>query len=102
MFFLEITNFLIFFVLFFRYKYQTAEKLENWYTWGIVSYYPGGGYIVDLSNTTNESHKIIEHLKNTIWIDRGTRAVIIEFTVYNANINMFCSIKYFSIFFQTL
>lgn len=27
------------------------------------------------------------------WITRGTRAVIIDFTVYNANVNLFCVIK---------
>lgn len=83
-----------YFFIFLRYEYQTAEKLENWYTNGIVSIYPGGGYMVDLSTTTIESEKIIENLRKSIWIDRGTRAIIIDFTVYNANINIFCSIKY--------
>jgi len=31
-----------------------------------------------------------EHL----WLDRGTRVVFIDFTVYNANINLFCIVKY--------
>jgi hypothetical protein len=29
-----------------------------------------------------------------LWIDRGTRLVIADFTVYNANINLFCIVKY--------
>ena len=28
-----------------------------------------------------------------LWIDRGTRAVFIDFTVYNPNINLFCVVK---------
>ena len=32
-------------------------------------------------------------MKKWLWIDRGTRAVLIDFTVYNANINLFCIIQ---------
>lgn len=76
------------------YQYYTARELESWLTYGVVSVYPGGGYVVDLARNRNESLEIIEKLKANIWIDRGTRAVLIEFTVYNANINMFSTAKY--------
>ena len=33
------------------------------------------------------------NLLNNYWLDRGTRAVFLDFTVYNANINMFCAIR---------
>lgn len=32
-------------------------------------------------------------LQQNLWLDRGTRVVFIDFTVYNANINLFCIIK---------
>ena len=32
-------------------------------------------------------------LQNNTWLDRGTRAVILDLTTYNANINLFCVIK---------
>jgi len=32
--------------------------------------------------------------KDNLWIDRGTRAVFVDFTVYNANINLFCVVRY--------
>uniref|UniRef100_A0A1B6E4N0 Polycystin cation channel PKD1/PKD2 domain-containing protein n=1 Tax=Clastoptera arizonana TaxID=38151 RepID=A0A1B6E4N0_9HEMI len=35
----------------------------------------------------------IEELQEYIWINRGTRAVFIDFTTYNANINLFCMVK---------
>ncbi len=41
----------------------------------------------------NESLAIIQELKEGLWIDRGTRFLTIDFTVYNANINLFCIIK---------
>ncbi len=35
----------------------------------------------------------MEILKNNSWLDRGTRVVFLDFTVYNGNINLFCQIK---------
>ncbi len=28
-----------------------------------------------------------------MWIGRGTRYIVIDFTIYNANVNLFCVIK---------
>jgi len=44
--------------------------------------------------TKADSLDIISTLKEYRWLDRGTRALFIDFTVYNANINLFCVIKY--------
>ena len=55
--------------------------------------YGPGGYYVDLNTTMDTSAPIIDYLRDRLWIDRGTRAVFIDFTVYNANINLFCVIK---------
>ena len=41
----------------------------------------------------NESLAIIQELREGLWIDRGTRMVTIDFTVYNANINYFCIVQ---------
>ncbi len=35
----------------------------------------------------------LKELEENLWIDRGTRVVFLDFTVYNANINLFCQIK---------
>lgn len=40
-----------------------------------------------------ETRVLIDELKQNLWLDRGTRVVFIDFTVYNANINLFCIIK---------
>ena len=47
-----------------------------------------------LGSSSNESSSIIAELQELLWIDRGTRLVIADFTVYNANINLFCVVKY--------
>ncbi|XP_035672790.1 uncharacterized protein LOC118413477 isoform X9 [Branchiostoma floridae] len=51
--------------------------------------YYGGGYIVELSNSSNADMDIIDELQDVGWIDDNTRAVFIEFIVYNANANLF-------------
>lgn len=61
--------------------------------WGQVSKYGGGGYYQDLSRTKVESLLQLQYLKEHLWLDRGTRAVFLDFSVYNGNINLFCSIR---------
>lgn len=38
------------------------------------------------------SHRILQYLFDNTWLDSLTRAVVAEFTVYNANVNVFCII----------
>jgi len=40
-----------------------------------------------------ESFAVLRPLFMNLWLDRATRAVFVDFTVYNANINLFCVIK---------
>ena len=47
----------------------------------------------DLGLAKADSAKIIDELENNLWIDRGIRVLFIDFTVYNANINLFCQIR---------
>ena len=61
---------------------------------GRVASYGNDGYIQMLPGSYSEAHEVVENLMQNLWIDRGTRAVIMEFTVYNANINLFCVIRY--------
>lgn len=32
----------------------------------------------------------LEYLFENAWLDQYTRAIFVEFTVYNANVNLFC------------
>lgn len=58
--------------------------------WGAIATYSGdGGYIVDLGLNKSIARQTIQKLKQNLWIDRGTRAVFIDFTTYNPNINLF-------------
>jgi len=79
---------------FFRWTYQSEEELDGSGHWGLISSYAGGGFVQNLATTKAQSRHTIEVLKQNLWLDRGTRVIFIDFTVYNANINLFCVIRY--------
>lgn len=35
-------------------------------------------------------HSMLQYLYDNTWLDVYTRAIFVEFTVYNANVNLFC------------
>lgn len=56
---------------------------------GVYTTYGGGGYIATFDIGRNISIEILNELFKNLWIDRQTRAVLFEFTLYNAVTNMF-------------
>lgn len=73
--------------------FQTEKELDGQSHWGRITSYGGGGFTMLLKPTKGDTKKMIDVLKQNLWLDRGTRVVFIDFTVYNANINLFCIIK---------
>ncbi|KAL4239712.1 TRP-like ion channel Pkd2 [Mactra antiquata] len=73
--------------------YQSQDELDGSSHWGKITTYSGAGYVQDLKQNKSESADIIDYLFEERWIRRGTRALFIDFTVYNANINLFCVIR---------
>ncbi|XP_065660275.1 uncharacterized protein LOC105844737 isoform X7 [Hydra vulgaris] len=69
-------------------RYQTWQELDGYpYAAGLDIYY-GGGYVLEIFPKW-KNKAILEQLKNSKWIDRQTRAVIIEFALFNAATNYF-------------
>jgi len=54
--------------------------------------YKGGGYDVSLGQTYEKGRSILEELRSQNWLDQLTRAVIIDFSLYNANVNLFVAV----------
>jgi len=73
--------------------YQSESDLDGSSHWGLLTTYSGAGYVEDMTRNKTESEAIINYLFDNRWIVRGTRVVFIDFTVYNANINLFCVIR---------
>lgn len=72
-------------------RYQPWHDLDGYPMLGELNTYYGGGYVVELFPKWNNK-KILETLREQRWTDRQTRAIIVEFAVYNANTNYFDSI----------
>lgn len=66
-------------------RYVTMEKIHNSPSWGFFHVYDGGGYIADLGYSKLTAEGIITNLREYGWLDRQTRAVLLEFSVYNPN-----------------
>ncbi|NXJ45132.1 PK2L2 protein, partial [Spizaetus tyrannus] len=75
-----------------EWKYTSASSLSPWY-WGSMGLYSSGGYMFTLPKSKQESVEKLVFLRQNSWLTRGTRVVFIDFSTYNANINLFCIIK---------
>ncbi|XP_029979509.1 polycystic kidney disease protein 1-like 2 [Sphaeramia orbicularis] len=70
--------------------YQSQHKLRTSPIWGSVVLYRGGGFVVDLGPDLQNSSRTLQYLYDSTWFDVYTQAIFVEFTVYNANVNLFC------------
>ncbi|XP_072374082.1 polycystin-1-like protein 2 isoform X2 [Scyliorhinus torazame] len=68
-------------------QYQT--RLQEYPSWRILALYRGSGYVTDLTTEKENASRIVQYLAESNWIDSYTRAVFVEFTIYNANVNLF-------------
>lgn len=68
---------------------------------GAFTTYKGGGYAINLGRAVERSAKLISSLRDENWIDQLTRAVFFEFTIYNANVNLFASATFILEFLST-
>ncbi|CAJ0572436.1 unnamed protein product, partial [Mesorhabditis spiculigera] len=75
----------------YTFKWQSEEELSTGTIYGQMGTYGGGGFValLPMSNKSG-ALEVIEKLLYNRWIERGTRAVLVDFSLYNANINLFC------------
>ncbi|KAE8299524.1 Polycystic kidney disease protein 1-like 2 PC1-like 2 protein Polycystin-1L2 Precursor [Larimichthys crocea] len=71
-------------------EYQTQSQLRAYPAWGKIALYRGGGFLTELGPDLQNANSILEYLFRNKWLDMYTRAIFVEFTVYNANVNLFC------------
>lgn len=58
----------------------------------IYKTYKGGGYVVSLGRTYEKATRLLTELRAKNWLDQFTRAVIVDFSLYNANVNLFSAV----------
>uniref|UniRef100_A0A4W3IMU0 Polycystin 1 like 2/pseudo n=1 Tax=Callorhinchus milii TaxID=7868 RepID=A0A4W3IMU0_CALMI len=71
-------------------QYQSQSELRSFPIWGKLAMYRGGGYIAELGTDAQDAYRILQYLFQNTWLDIYTRSIFVEFTVYNANVNLFC------------
>lgn len=72
-----------------EWMYRRPSELDGLPYWGILDMYSGGGYLVPLKGSRKSIIDQLQVLKNNSWMDSRTRAVFAEFSVYNAQVNLF-------------
>ena len=78
------------------FKYYKSNVLKDNIYFGKYSTYLGGGYIYNLSGNLSLIQKDLFSLQKMYWIDKRTRAIIIEFSLFNPNVNLlsFCQMVF--------
>jgi hypothetical protein len=57
---------------------------------GNYGVYDYGGYVIDLpSGDAVTAHSIVQQLQADKWLDAGTGGLVVTFTTYNPNLNLF-------------
>ncbi|XP_018008164.1 uncharacterized protein LOC108665866 [Hyalella azteca] len=72
-----------------EFRYQTASELKTFTTVGRLGTYGAGGYVIRLNGNQDDVIARLDQLQKVQWIDKRSRAVFLEFSVYNANVNLF-------------
>ena len=66
-------------------RYVSSESLQDSPSWGLFHIYDGGGYVANLGYSINSARAVIFNLHKFGWIDRQTRAILLQFSIYNPN-----------------
>ncbi|UYV63032.1 hypothetical protein LAZ67_2002892 [Cordylochernes scorpioides] len=72
-----------------EYHYRTSKELNGLPFWAQLDVYGGGGYVFPIRGTHESLEQEMHRLETTDWIDARSRAVFAEFSVYNAQVNLF-------------
>ena len=72
-----------------EWNYRAPSELDGLPFLGKLDVYSGGGYVLPLKGSREDLWPRIEKLVSNNWIDERTRVVIAEFSVYNAQANLF-------------
>ena len=75
-------------------RYSSGDELNNFPSWAQHHLYDGGGYVLDLGYDKPTAIRMMEDVKDKDWIDRRTRAVLLEFQVLNLNTNLMSIVTY--------
>ena len=67
-------------------QYTTAAELDSLPYTAVMDIYGGGGYVYRLNGAQEDVTSDLGKLQRNHWINNHTRAVFLEFSVYNAQV----------------
>jgi hypothetical protein len=71
------------------FRFKDGQSLDNSFSHdGKFNSYDGSGYVYEMRGKLSYIQGNLTLLKEMNWIDRQTRAIVIEFSAYNPNINL--------------
>ena len=70
------------------FQFKDETKLQGSPIDGEFNTYPGHGYVYEMRGQLSYLQGNLSLLREMNWVDRQTRAIFIEFSVYNPNINL--------------
>lgn len=73
------------------FQYQSSEEFNADVYVGNHGTYNPGGYVYEYRGDVDDIHQNLSSLHDYGWIDNQTRAVIIELSLYNPNVQLFTS-----------
>ena len=73
------------------FQYQTSAQLDTYVYFGEYATYRSGGYVYEFRDSSSQIRTDLSQLHQLGWIDRQTRAVLIQMNLYNPSIPIFTS-----------
>ncbi|XP_046574496.1 polycystic kidney disease protein 1-like 2 [Haliotis rubra] len=70
------------------YTYRSSFQLVTIPFVGKLATYSGGGYVQELPRLPDSARGAMDDIQSSDWIDQYTRAVFVEFSLYNPNTNL--------------
>ena len=87
--------------IFNAFVYNSSKQLDTYLYMGNHATYGSGGYIYQFRGHHYYLRDNLTKLHQLGWIDEKTRAVIIQCTLYNPNVQMFTSVTLLTEFLST-
>ena len=83
------------------FEYQSSKELDTYDYLGDHHRYKGGGYVYEFRGRLADIQNNLSLLHQFEWIDSRTRAVIIQLSLYNPNVELFTSVTFLTEFLST-
>ncbi len=83
------------------FQYQLSANIDSYVYVGDHGTYSGNGYVYEFRGSLANLQSNLSELHQLQWIDEKTRAIIIQMTLYNPNVQLFSSITLLSEFLST-